>query len=122
MEEFELPQTHIERMDRLQFESQQENMRLRVKEDAATEREKIRHKIARQETWRYFWVGSFLVVVIIGITAAIYFGVRGPNGVDTNHEKYMTCVNNGGSWIPDSRSSEGFCIMQGKEPGKEPVK
>lgn len=54
-------------------------------------------------------------IVILGIVAAIFFAVTGPDGGAANDlRRYEICVANGGTFIEGTTDSAELCISNGE--------
>jgi hypothetical protein len=114
-----LPETHIERMDRLDWEHRHEMEKLQLREAEETKRAKYRLREERQETYRVIGVGFLVLVLLLAVIAWIYFSTSGDPTPepDTDVQREIACVDNGGVWIPDDllTSGEPLCVFPGKK-------
>lgn len=109
-QEIEQFETHMDRMDR---EAQQQRANLAVEQER-TKRAKIEAKANRQESWQIFIIGFFVSAVVLGIAAAIFFGVRGPSAEQQQmQDRVMACYDQGKDWIPEqSTGADGVVIVE----------
>jgi hypothetical protein len=109
-QEIEQFETHMDRMER---ERQAQQAALLVEQER-TKRAKIESKKNRQESWQLFVIGFFASAVVLGITAAIFFGVRGPSAEEQQkQEQIMACYDQGKDWVPEqSTGADGVVIVE----------
>lgn len=120
-QDYELPETHIERMDRLTMEHEQKLERERLIESGNTERARIKLRERRQETYQNVGIAFVVGLVILGIVAAIYFGSTGGTGeaskAQIEQQRESRCLDSGGGWVPDDlivAGDSGICVFPGK--------
>lgn len=104
------PETHEQKMERLQ-----------LAEEHQTKRAKFELREARQETWQIVGVAFAVAVVIIAIIGAIYLGTSGPESGPSHQEiedqREQSCIERGGGWVPDDlliEGDNGICIYPGR--------
>lgn len=121
----QLPETHIERMDRLMFESQKAKELEQVRADQAVKVAKERRKAERSK----MWVGIVIALVAGGIVFSLvyaWFIIPDPPQTPEDYRtseagREQTCFDNGGGWVPkeilrdgSGASDHGMCIFPGK--------
>lgn len=117
----ELPETHLEKMDRLEMEH---NQRLEVeslKQSEQTKRVKYELRKARQDTWQVVAMTMGVAAVILAIIAAIYFHTSGPDSGPSDkqieQQRETACIQGGGGWVPKGlldQSAQGMCVFPGQ--------
>lgn len=118
-EDMSLPRTHIEEMDFAEMKHRQELEAQRVKEDGETKRAKYRLREARQETYQFIGIGFLVAAVIITVILAFWnpWAPPSPPEPDTETQREITCVQNGGGFVPDDlivQGDSGLCVYPGK--------
>lgn len=115
-----MAETHIERMDRLEFEARQakELAVLNAERDVRVAKE--RRKEARTEMLP--WVAGILAVAAVLIACVYAFWidddpVTPESYKNTEAYREERCIDNGGGWVPAdllATSGEGLCVYPGK--------
>ena len=130
MTEFaELPETHIERMDRLQMEHdhRKELEQLKADRDVKVAREK--RKAERSDMWKSIGIAFVIGLVVLGVVAGTIYGTTRPEspGSYKTSEAYREdqCVANHGVWVnkdllADTVDGHSLCLYPGR-PAAEQV-
>ena len=119
-ETFNLPETHIEKMDRLALEHKHQMELHKMQEVEETRREKIRRSSNRQDTYQIVGVAGAIATVIIVIVIAVWNPWSDSPKIsdkEVEHQREVACVENGGGWVPKDLldvSDSGICVFPGK--------
>lgn len=119
-ETFELPETHIEKMDRLALEHKHQMELHKMQEIEETKREKIRRSANRQDTYQTIGVAAATASVLIVIVLAFWNPWSDSPKIsdkEVEHQREVACVDGGGGWVPRDileTSKSGICIFPGK--------
>lgn len=122
-------ETHIERMDRINFEASQEEKRLKIQAERDIKVAKEHSKSERKEMWMVIAGCASVTSIILGL---IYvWGVipdppKTPEDFRTSEAgREAACVENGGGWVPKDLlygpPDQGLCVYPGKRPTIEGV-
>lgn len=120
-EAFSLPETHIEKMDRLALEHKHQIELSRMAEVEETKRAKIARSAERQDTYQIIGIASAIAIVIIVIVFAVWNPLSDAPRVsdeEVEQQRELTCIENGGGWVPKGlldRSNAGICVFPGKK-------
>lgn len=107
-QEIEQFETHMDKMDRLTTQHKHE-LALAQEE---TKRAKIAARANRNETIVYMFSILAAAAVVLGILAAIFFGVRGPSAEEMlRQEQIKMCTEAGKDWVPEQKTAEGGTIL-----------
>ena len=98
-QEIEQFETHMDRMER---EAQAQRAALAVEQEK-TKQAKVAARSSRHEAIVYSLMVIAAAAVVLGILAAVFFGVRGPSAEqELRQEHIRMCFEKGGTWEPDS--------------------
>lgn len=115
---FDLPPTHMERIDLAELKHEQEMEKLRLVQSEETKRKRLDTAASRHEVYITTAIASAIAVVLLGIVGAITYGTTRPEAPNNKEafrqEQYKACVAAKGSWIAPSDYTEGYCIAEGK--------
>ena len=117
----QLPETHFERLDRIQMEHKHELERTKVVQAEETKRTKIRRSESRQETYQTLGITAGVVTVIVVIILAFWnpWAPSTPSGEDKETVRESQCYDNGGGWVPEGQLQQGveggMCVFPGKQ-------
>lgn len=116
----ELPETHIERMDRLQFEADQRVKLATIEADRSKYNAKQSRKTARKEILIWSVVVTAIAAVLMTFIYAIWIDVDPKSEQDyktTEAYREEQCINAGGGWVPGKlleSYDQGMCVYPGK--------
>lgn len=106
--EIEQFETHMDRMER---ERQAQEHALAVEQER-TKQAKIAAKSDTKETFLFSFMSLAAAAVVLGIIAAIFFGVRGPSAEQQQRqEQIQMCYEQGKDWIPEQSTGEGGVVI-----------
>ena len=118
----QLPETHFERLDRIQMEHKHELERTKVVQAEETKRAKIRRSESRQETHQTLGITAGVVTVIVVLILAFWspWEEPSPPGEDKEAVRESQCYDNGGGWVPEGQLKQGgkeggMCVFPGKQ-------
>lgn len=117
-ETFDLPPTHMERIDLAELKHTQEMEKLKLEQTEETKRQKLVTAASRHEVYITAAICTAAAAVLLGIIGAITYGTTRPEAPNNKEafrqEQYKTCVAAKGTWIAPSDYTEGYCIAEGK--------
>lgn len=118
---YELPMTHIERMDLEQLRHQQNKELAQIQADRDIKVAKEERKADRSEMWMVIGIATAIAAVLITCAYAWWIDEE-----PVTQESYKTseayreerCVESGGGWIPKDMlvdyADQGLCVYPGK--------
>lgn len=119
--DFSLPETHIERMDRLAFERDTQERQLKIQAERDIKVAKERRKSARSGTWLGIGVAFAAAAVMIACVYAWWIDeepVTPDNFITSEAGREARCLDNGGGWVPDDlivSGDSGLCVYPGRQ-------
>lgn len=118
---YEEGMSYVEKLDFREQEHRHALERQAQKEINDLKIERQRTRRARKDVWITFFVGLFVVTLLLGICFAIYKGTRpGPYSgkPDKDERRETACMAAGGTWLPGSLvvGEDGLCVLPGKVP------
>lgn len=120
-----LPETHIERMDRLAFDAAQEEKRLRIQADRDIAVARERRKEARAP----YLMGAVFAVAVAGLLFSLVYAwwiIPDPPKTPEDYRsteagREQACIGRGGGWVPkdllrsgNGGSDHGMCVFPGQ--------
>lgn len=123
-ESFDLPMTHIERMDLEEMRHRQAKELAEIHARTAEVVAKERRKEERTEMWIWIGVSAAIAAVLITCVYAWWIDEEPKTPEDyknTDAYREQVCLDNGGGWIPkdllydgNGGSDRGLCVYPGK--------
>ena len=114
-----LPETHFERLDRLQMEHKHEMEKIQAAQTEETKRAKIKRSEERQGTYQTVAITGGIVAVIVTIILAFWdpWEDKPAPGQDKESLREISCYEHGGGWVPKdqliSGADSGLCVFPG---------
>lgn len=108
-QEIEQFETHMDRMER-ERQAQASNLAI---EQERTKRAKIEARSSRHEAVVWVFACISAAAVVLGIIAAIFFGVDGPSAEQVQRQEHIEmCYERGGTWEPEqSTGADGVILI-----------
>jgi len=118
-EDFTIPETHIETMDRLRFEAEQQRELVQIEANRDIKVAKENRKAQRTMAWISTGIAFAVALVLTAGIWAIWIDddPQTPEDYKTSEAgREANCVERGGGWVPADlldRSDHGLCVFPG---------